>query len=400
MAVASCLRLALRIVLPLLTVAVCLSIMTALIESYEEPVLEPPEVVPPSVRVISVEPSNVRLSVKAEGVVAPRTESRLVSEVTGRVVEISPSLAVGGFFAEGDVLARIDTREYELALVRARAAVGQGKLRLATEEHEAAIAREEWESVGQGEPSPFLFREPQIAEARTSIASAEASLERAQYDLERTTLVAPFSGRVRVKNVDVGQFIQRGASVATLYSVNVAEVRLPIPNSELAYCSLPLAYRDASASAAGPSVKLTADFAGQEHVWRGTIVRTEGEIDPRTGMVNAIAQVKDPYARDAASSRPPLAVGMFVRAEISGNLARNVVQVPRFAMNTTDTLSIVDDQDRLRFRRVEVFRRDGDAVLVSGGLEAGDRIVITAVEAAVDGMKVSPYEQPADTISQ
>ena len=382
------LRLFLKIALPLLLLGAGGLAMRALILSFETPEAPPREQRLALVRVLAARPETIRLTVQAEGTVAPRTESQLVAEVSGRVVEVSPSLAVGGFFDEGDVLLRIERRDYELAITRTRAAIEQARLRLTTEREASSIARAEWEALGQGDPSPLLFREPQIAEAQASIAAAEAVLRQAEYDLERTVVLAPFAGRVRSKQVDVGQFVQRGMSVATLYSVDVAEVRLPIPNSELQYCKLPLAYRDGAATADGPAVRLTALFAGREHSWRGRIVRTEGEIDPRTRMVNAIAQVEDPYARAHDSDRPPLAVGMFVQAAIDGIVARDIISVPRTALRAENTVYIVDAANRLRFREVDILRREREQVLLQGGVEDGDRICVSPLETAVDGMQV------------
>ena len=382
------LRLALMIVLPMILLAAGGLAMRALILSFETPEAPPREVQRPLVRAVPARLETMRLIVQAEGTVAPRTESQLVAEVSGRVIEVSPSLAAGGFFEAGDVLLRIERREYELAITRANAAIEQAKLRLTTERESATIARREWDELGKGEPSPLLFREPQIAEVQASLAAAEAGLRQAQYDLERTVVLAPFAGRVRSKQVDVGQFVQRGMAVATLYSVDVAEVRLPIPNAELEFCSLPLAYRDGTATADGPTVRLTARFAGREHVWRGRIVRTEGEIDARTRMVNAIAQVTDPYARGSSTGRPPLAVGMFVQAEIDGNVVRNVVALPRTALRSDSTVYVIDSADRLQFREVDVLRRQRDRVLVRAGLEDGERVCVSSLETAVNGMQV------------
>ena len=381
-------RLALMAGLPLLVLAIGGWTAKTLIDSYEPPQPEPIVVEPPLVRVIPAERTDLTLQVRAEGTVAPRTESQLVPEISGRVVEVSPSLAAGGFFDEGDVLLRIETRVYELAITRAEAAIEQANLRLTTERQEAEVARLEWEALGTGEPSPLLFREPQIAEVQASLAAAEATLEQARYDLERTVLRAPFAGRVRSKEVDVGQFVQRGMSLATLYSVDVAEVRLPIPNSELEYCRLPLAYRDGDSQGAGPGVKLTARFAGEEHTWQGLIVRTEGEIDPRTRMVNAIAQVQDPYARGKNSRRPPLAVGMFVQAEIEGIRVRDVIRAPRTALREGNVIYVVDRRGRLRFREVVPLRAERDVVLIKEGLEEGELICLSPMEAAVNGMTV------------
>ena len=381
-------RLALMIALPILVLGGASLATWELIRSFEAPEAPPREVRPPLVQAITARAETLRLTVEAEGTVAPRTESQLVAEVSGRVVEVSPSLAVGGFFATGDVLLRIEQREYELAIARAQAEIEQSKLRLTTEEETGLIAREEWAELGQGEPSRLLFREPQIAEAKAALAAAQAALQQAEYDLARTVVKAPFAGRVRSKQVDVGQFIQRGMPVATLYSVDVAEVRLPIPNAELEFCKLPLAYRDDSAATEGPAVQLTARFAGRDHTWTGRVVRTEGEIDPRTRMVNAIAQVRDPYGRGHNTDRPPLAIGMFVHAAIEGIVVRNVVQAPRSALRGDSTIYVIDSANRLIFREVDILRRERELVLIRSGVEEGERICISPLEAAVNGMRV------------
>ena len=385
-------RLALRILLPLIVIGAGGYAAFTMIQNRPAPETQAVEIPPPSVRVIVVQPKNVRLKVRAEGTVAPRTETELVPEVSGRVTMISESLAAGGFFEEGEVLLKIDRREYELAVVRARAAIAQAELRLATEQEEAAVARKEWESLGQGEPRPLVVRAPQIAEAKAMLASAEAAFEKTEYDLERTVVKAPFAGRVREKRVDVGQFVSRGSSIARLYSVDYAEVRLPIPDNDLAYVNLPLAYRGQKERAAGPRVTLMANFAGKRHRWQGRIVRTEGEIDPRTRMVQAIAQVADPYG-EARPGRPPLAVGMFVEAEIDGNTAANVFVLPRIVLRNPDQVLVVDKENRLRFRTVGILRTESDQVIIRSGLEAGERVGISVVEAAVDGMKVHVLEE-------
>ncbi len=382
------LRRVLMIVLPLAVLGIGAVATVAMIEAREKPETKPVEIPPLLVHVVAVEPETIALKVRAEGTVAPRTESQLVPEVAGRVVEVSPSLAVGGFFEKGEILLKIESREYDLAVIRANAAIAQAKLRLATERQEAEVARKEWQALGQGEPNPLVVRGPQIAEAQAALASAEAALAQAKFDLERTVVRAPYAGRVRAKQVDVGQFVQRGLSVATLYAVDVAEVKLPIPNAELEFVNLPLAYRGAAESARGPGVTLTAQFAGREHEWRGRIVRTEGEIDPATRMVNAIAQVEDPYAPGRDARRPPLAVGMFVEAEIDGRRVGNLVRLPRTALRGDSRVLIVDSTDRLYFREVDIFRLDRDQALVRGGLEPGDRVCVSNVEAAVNGMKV------------
>jgi len=369
----------------------------------ESPKTQPVEVEPPLVEVIEAEPETLRMTVLAEGTVSPRVETQLVPEVSGRVVEVSDSLAPGGFFEKDEVLLKIDPREYALALADAKAAVAEAELQLARELQEAEVARKEWEALGEGEPNPLVVREPQVADARAALAAAEARLERAQYDLDRTVVRAPYAGRVREKSVDVGQFVSRGNAVARIFSTDVAEIRLPIPQDQLAYVDLPLAYRGDSAEIAGPRVTLSAKFAGRRYEWRGRIVRTGGEVDPESQMVYAIAQVQDPYGRKA-SGKPPLAVGMFVQAEIQGKGFRNVVSLPRSALRRGDRIFIVDEESRLRFLPVEILRSERDRVVLHS-LPPGLRVCVSNVEAAVDGMRVrvseaAPPEEPGEAASR
>jgi len=394
-------RVILQVLLPLAVLAVGANLALTMIEAREEPETKPVEVPPPLVRVIAAAPTGRRLIVKAEGTVVPRTQTDIVPEVSGRVVWVSPSLVSGGFFEEGEELLKVDRREYELGVVRARSAVAQAELTLATEQQEADLARKEWESLGEGEPTPLTLREPQVAQAKATLASALAALEQAQYDLERTVVKAPYTGRIRTKSVDVGQFVNRGSPVARVYAVDYAEVRLPIPDDQLAYVDLPLAFRGQDGVAKGPEVTLRARFAGRQHIWHGRIVRTEAEIDPQSRMVRAVAQVADPYGQGGRPGRPPLAVGMFVEAEIAGKWAPSVVPIPRGALRGEDTVYVVDSSGRLEFRRVAILRTDREQVLVRAGLEAGEKVCVSSLETAVNGMMVQVAEpqEPSRDVS-
>ena len=381
----------LMILMPLVVIGMGGFAAITMVQNRPKPETKTVEIPPPLIRVLRVEPEDVRLSVYAEGTVEPGTAIQLMPEVSGRVLWVNPNFRVGGFFEEGELIGKIDPREYELEVVRSRAAIAQAKLRLATELQEAEVARKEWESMGSGsEPEPLVVREPQIAQARAELASAEAALAKAEYDLERTVVKAPFAGRVVSKIAD--QFVSRGQPMAVIYAIDYAEVRLPIPDRDLAYINLPLAYRGSQAPPQGPTVILRAKFAGKEYKWWGRIVVTEGQIDQESRMLHAVAEVKDPYGRGGQPGRPPLAVGMFVEAEIKGKTARDVVVLPRTAMRASDEVLVVDQDDRLRFRKVDVLRTDGDRVIIQSGLEAGDRVGISVVEAAVDGMRVRVIE--------
>lgn len=374
-----------RYILPLLILLVAGIGAFAILVSKPAPKTRRSEFKPPLVRVYEVELQDVQLVVRSQGTVAPRTESLLVPEVSGRVLRVSSAFAVGGFFEQGDSLLEIDPFDYLQAVVQARSRVAQARLRLAQEDAEAEVARREWKELGGGDATPLTLREPQLEEAHAALQAAEAGLQQAQRDLDRTVVKAPYAGRLREKRVDVGQYVTRGVAVATLYSVDAVEVRLPLPDSELAYLDLPLNYRGEGAARSGPEVMLQVDFAGAVHRWAGRVVRTEGEIDPRSRMVHVVARVMDPY--DRREDRPPLAVGMFVQAEIRGRMARGMAVLPRQALRPGDVVWTVAG-GRLTFRDVTVFRVAGDQVLISAGLEQGDRVCLSSLDAATNGMRV------------
>lgn len=354
----------------------------------------------PTVRTIPAETQTLTYRVRSQGTVSPRTEANLVPEVSGRVVWISPSLAAGGFFKEGDPLLRLDRRDFELAVRRQRAA-----LKRATSELEFAASelarRQGLSDAGVASPSQLSEARRTAGVAEANVSDARAALEQAQRDLERTEIVAPFDGRVREEQVDTGEFVARGNPIAVIYATDYVEIRLPIPDEDLAYLDLPDPRRiaidgAAEALAEGPLVILRSTFAGRLHEWTGRVVRTEGEIDSRSRMVNVVARVEKPYDAKDADTRPPLAVGLFVEAEIVGPEAEDVIVVPRYAMREDSKILVVDANDELHSKRVNVLRIDRDDVLVQGPLDAGERICVSPLQVVVEGMKVQTVEDRAD----
>ncbi len=378
---------ALKIVLPCVLLAVGVGGAWVLFVTAPEIEERPPTAVAPLVAVAALEPQTLRLKVHSQGTVVARTESDLVPQVSGRIVEVAPSFVSGGYFDADEVLLRIDPADYEVALERARAG-------LARAESDSARASKELKRL-RGLSADGIASQSQLDDveraanvAAAGLREAQALLEQAQRDLERTQVRAPFAGRVREERVDLGQFVNRGAPVGTIYAIDRAEVRLPIADEELAFLELPMWHRG-DADLPGPQVRLRASFAGMAHEWDGRVVRTEGEIDPRSRMVHVVAQVDDPYGGDG--ERPPLAVGLFVEAEIDGREVRDVVVVPRQAMRDHEHLLVVDTTDRLRLRRAEVVRyRNAEVVVAATSLQTGDRVVLTGLEVAVDGMQVRP----------
>jgi RND family efflux transporter MFP subunit len=392
-------------VLPLLVLLVGIVSAVVLVRTRPAAEMRAREIPAPLVRVHVVRLQDVQLTVHSQGAAAPRTRTALVSQVPGRIVAVAPSFESGGFFEAGEVLLTIDPTDFELAVVRAGAAVAQADVRLATERAEAAVARREWEELGEGEAKPLVTRQPQVLEAEAALEAARAALRQAEVDLERTKIRVPYPGRVSTKSADVGQYVMRGMALGEVYAIDYAEVRLPVSDEELAFLDTtppaPVqATSDASVADPAPSgsvapeVVLRARFAGATREWSGRVVRTEGEIDPRTRMLHVVARIPDPYGRRQARDAP-LAAGLFVQAEINGQFVRGVAVLPRGALRARDQVLLVDDDDRLRFRSVEVLRSQHEDVIVRSGLHDGDRVLLSPLEAVTDGMRVRTVEHGA-----
>lgn len=374
--------------LPAFVVIIGVAVAAAIIATGPQLDPQPPAVNAPMVRTSAAVHETVQLTAITHGTVLPRTESELVPEVSGRVIGISPAMVSGGFFRQGDLLLEIDPLDYEVGLEQAKAALASSRSELtnATKAHERQLDLAERQSTSQSQKDDALNR---LHFAQASLREARARLSRARRDLERTRITAPYDGRVRSERVDIGQFVNRGAPVASLYATDVAEVRLPLHDEELAYLDLPLAgtpFEDRQARAI-----LRAQFAGEQHTWEGQIVRTEGELDPQTRMINVIAQVDAPYQQKG--NRPPLAVGLFVEAEIVGHQVDNIFVLPRSALQQNEQIYVVGDDNRLQFRDITILRSVAEEIYISDGIRPGELICLSPVNNAIPGMLVQPVTE-------
>jgi RND family efflux transporter MFP subunit len=377
-----------KFIVPLLVVVA--SIFGAVTLLATSPQLEPTGIEPvaAAVRVREVNPEPIQLTVSSQGTVVPNTESALIPEVSGRVVWISPSLVNGGYFEAGEPLLRLEDNDYRSTLDRARAALTRA-------EAEFEHARFEYQRLKSLEEKQLASRsqiENQLRGYRVQEAAlqdARAAFEQARRDLARTEIKAPFSGLVREESVDIGQFVSRGTTVATIYAGDQAEIRLPIADRQLAFLNLPVGHRGELPPEQQPDVTLSAEYAGQTLTWQGKIVRTEGQIDISSRMVHVIARVSN------EEQDVPLNVGLFVNAEIEGLLVEEVVVMPRNALRNGNRVLVVDENNRLHYRDIQPLRLYRDQVLIKSGLQRGERVCISPLQTAIEGMAVQPVDENA-----
>ena len=345
---------------------------------------EPPKKDTPTlamlVEVIELEPMAAQFPISSQGTVRPRTETVLSAEISGAITQISPKFIPGGVFDAGEVLMRIDPTNYEVAVKQAEALLNQRRI-----EFEGA---QKLRSQGYRAESEF-------ASAAAALATAEAELVRAERNLERTFIRLPYDGIVRSKEADIGQFVNPGTRLGVTFATDIAEVRLPLTDNDLAFVQLPYAAEiTESGEARGPAVTLSAIQRGSRKEWNARIVRTEGVVDEGSRVTYAVARIRDPYRLN--SDGEPLPMGTFVAATIEGDAVEGLLRVPRHALRGSDQLLFVDDENRLRIRSVRILRADARYAYLDAGAAAGERVVTTTMEAPINGMLVRTTDDPAD----
>ena len=376
--------------LPVAVLGVAYGIATVIRNVGPEIEVVTPEPQPLVVRVITAQPERVRLTVNSQGEVSAEHRIDLVSELQGSITRVAPAFVTGGYFRTGDVLLEIDATDYELARVRAEAQVAEELETMEVEKSEAALAAE----------GLFPLREARVASAEARVQSARAELAQAEADLKRTKIKAPFDGRVLFTQVGLGQYVNKGQALGRLYSTGIAEIRLPLTDQQLRYLDLPFGARPTD-EFPDTAVTLLAEVGGRAAEWQGKLHRMEGAVDPDSRVWYAVVRVDDPYGLQDPEQQTPLAVGLFVEAEIEGRTVDNVFQLPRSALRNEDNVLIVDADNRLRRRKVDVLRTDFKSALISSGLQAGDRVCVSPVEAFVDGLlvEVVPENIPAEKLA-
>ena len=335
--------------------------------------------VDPLVEVLALIAGDQQFSIASQGTVRPRTETMLSAEISGAIMEISPKFVTGGVFSAGETLLRIDATNYEVAVDRAEATLVQRQI-----EFDGA---EKLRSQGYRAESEY-------ASAAAALAAAEADLVNARRNLERTQISLPYDGMVRSKDADLGQYVNPGTRLGVTFSTNVAEVRLPLTDQDLAFVNLPGA-DDIRLSGGddGPHVELSAVQQGESRTWQARIVRTEGVVDEQNRVTYAVARVEDPYRLSGNEDHETaLPMGTFVAATVEGVTVKDVVRIPRTALRANNQVMFVDEDNRIRMGNVDIIRADAEYAYLRASSLPADRISMTIIELAINGMTVRTTE--------
>lgn len=382
-----------KLILPILIIALAVGVTMTLVKSRKVPKPEEKEHLGPLVEISELQKTSHEVVVNSTGSVQARHEVSVTPQVRGRVVEISPQMVAGGVFRKGEQLFAIEDVDYQLAIDLARSNLAQAELELMRTENLAEVAQQEWAVLNPDsteEPNPMVVYEPQLKSAMAARDAARANLKQAEINLQRTRILAPFNCYVRSEQIEIGQYLNAGSPVATIAGTDQVEIVVPLPLDELAWLDVPTG----AVGQKGSLAEVELRSGGVVYRWQGYISRAMGDIEPRNRMARVVVAVDAPFVTGKTDNPlHKLLPGMFVEVNIQGVEIEDVFVLPRGVLRDHDTIWTIDDDNKLRIRNVEIVRRERDDVLVRSGLNAGDRLVVTNLSAAAEGMKLRPMDQ-------
>ena len=377
---------------PAVVIVITAIIVTSLYRNKPEPEVGEAAINRIGVYVERATRTGARAVVTVYGEVRPRVQIDVISEVSGRVTRVSPRFIEGGSIGAGGALLTIEDRDYVLAVSEARARLAARRLELEQALADADVAKKQL--AGEANPSDLALKKPQIAQARAGLQAAELSLARAESDLSRTQISLPFDARITETMVDEGQYVGAGRTVASVFSTDVAEVRLPLTDADIAALGVPIGYE--ADEGAGLRVQLSTDIAGATREWTGRLVRLDASLDPLTRSTFGTVEVANPF--DVADGDMPMAPGLFVAADIEGRTLADVLAIPAAGLRAGGRVFIMNDDDLLEVRSVIVAHATASVAYLSSGVEEGDRIIVSPIRNPVAGMALSAIEETAEPV--
>ena len=381
-----------RMIGPLVVILLTALAVGALVQNAPQPEVGEPETVRIGVYTESATRTGASAEVTVYGEVRPRVQIDVISEVAGRITSVSPSFAEGGSIPAGEPLITIEERDYLLAVSEAKARVAARELELAQALADADVAKKQL--ANEKNPSDLALKLPQIAQARAALEAAEIGLDRAQSDLERTQITLPFDARITQTSVDEGQYLGLGRTIASVFSTDIAEVRLPFTDADIAALGIPIGYE--AEEGKGLRVRLTADVAGATRQWQGQLVRLDASLDPRTRTTFGTVEVRNPFADSEGAM--PMAPGLFVSASVEGRSLTDVLAIPAAGLRAGGRVFIMNDENLLEVRSVRVAHATNEMAYLSSGISEGDRVIVSPIRNPVPGMALSAIQDAADPV--
>ncbi|MBU2924076.1 efflux RND transporter periplasmic adaptor subunit [Colwellia sp. 4_MG-2023] len=335
----------------------------------------------PIVEVKNITVMPMTMKVSSYGVVKPKYETTIVAQVSGEVVELSDTFVRGGLVKKGQLLARIDPNDYHAALIDAQANMASARAALETEVAQGKVAEKEWQQITDTSPTELSLRKPQLAQELANVKSAQAAILRAERNLQRTEIRAPYDAMINSRSIGLGSFVGVGSEIGMLLGTAIAEVRLPVADNQLQYLI------DQGLQS---TVNLSGTFAGEEIQWQAKIVRSEGVVDDNSRMTYLVAEIQDPYYLNHSNKEHdlPLRFGSYVTAKILGINIEHASIVPQYLV-VNEQVALLDSESKLHYADVNIVRQEGGDVVINKGLLDGDQLIVSSLDYPVEGMKLS-----------
>ena len=348
-----------------------------------DPVEEAPA---PDVIVEILTPKDFQVQISSNGTTTPLTQTVLTAEVGGEVIYRSKKFSEGSSVIEGEILAKIDDTDLQLQYKNALLQLANAEVQYSLQLAEADVAKEAWEKIGDGVASDLTLKKPQLKQAVALLEVAKAQVSSAEKKLNKTEIVAPYAGRIQNVNIDLGTTIIPGQPVGAIYTSSEIEITLAVKDNDLQFLSIPMDGRKLDPSEQA-LVQIKSFYKGKNQTWIGRLERVDGVIDPVTRMINLIAVFKNDFIE---TDKPNLPIGLFVEAQIDGIILKDIFSIPVNAISENNEVYIVNNENELVSRQLSLLKKYSDFVIVKDGLKAGERVVISKLSSASNGIKVNP----------
>jgi RND family efflux transporter MFP subunit len=344
------------------------------------------------VETIIVGKETEQLHVRVQGTVVPARRVTMQPQVSGRIVSVHPSLQPGGILREGERMVTIDPADFQLAVEQRETELKEALAQLELEQGRRSVAQSEWELFKEEFDTPqqkpeLALREPQLASARARVDRAEAALKAAQLQLERTQLHAPFHALVVEESAAEGQFVSPQQSIAQLVGADRFWVRTSLPPDRIPFIDIPL-----EEGPKGSPAEVVLDLGTEEVRFAGYVSRLEARLDEQSRMAQLIVTIPDPLGAlteqpdgNEAKKKFPLLLNAYVDVIIEAGKPVEVFVVPRTAVRSGNQVYVYDN-GRLRIRELDILWERQDAVLARGGLQEGERLIVSNLSSPVQGM--------------
>ena len=381
------LSLLIKIILPVVFLALGVWGKSYLQETKPQVSKKPPERVLPVVSVQSADLSDEQAVVQAMGTVVPAREIVLKAQVSGTVQEIARDFSPGRVLSKGEMLLKIDPRDYEIAVLKAESAVAQAKAEIELEEGRQEVARQEVESLqksfsGQVSKTDLALRKPQLKKVRAELSAAQAELEKAKLDLSRTVLRTPFNALVRTKEVNLGSQVGVQDTLAQLVGIDEYWVEAAVPLDRLDELALE--------ENKGRKVQIFSQSGNGQ--WSGKVLRLTGTLNENTRLAKVLISVQDPLGLKSGNKRStPLMLDDYVSLQIEGRKYRDVISLPREYLREGQTVWVAD-KGKLDIRKVDIVWKNEQRVFIRSGLQKGEKVLTSDLSTPVQGMQIKVAE--------